>query len=223
MDVVLSGIFGALVGIGELVSRYRDAPTRALLTIPALLYMALNAAAAVAAILLMQVFDWNFGVTGENAIRWTRVIAAGFGAMAIFRTSLFSIRIGDQDVGIGPVSFLQVVLGAADRAVDRDRAQGRAKVVKEVMSGVDFRKANEALPAFSFALMQSLPEEEQRLFANQVNLIVGAKMPSDVKSLMLGLALMNLVGEDVLKSAVSSLKEDISQPRPPAPQPESKK
>jgi len=51
---------------------------------------------------------------------------AGVSAMAFFRTSLFVVRSGDRDVGVGPSGFLQIFLGAADRAVDRKRAAARA-------------------------------------------------------------------------------------------------
>lgn len=210
MDFALAGLIGALVGVGELVSRYRDEPLDALKNIPAILYIALNAAAAVVAVQLMKLFDWTLGAEGETAIQWTRILAAGFGSMALFRTSLFSIRVGDQDIGIGPVSFLQVVLTAADRAVDRYRAQARAKVVQDVMRGIDFQMAHEALPAYAFALMQNLPKDEQELFARQVITVVNSKMSNEVKSMLLGLALMNLVGEDVLTAAVESLSDELS-------------
>lgn len=44
---------------------------------------------------------------------------AGVSAMAFFRSSLFVVRAGDRDVGVGPSGFLQIFLTAADRAVDR--------------------------------------------------------------------------------------------------------
>lgn len=43
IEIVLVAILGMGVGIGELISRYRDAPARAIRTRPAYLYVALNA------------------------------------------------------------------------------------------------------------------------------------------------------------------------------------
>jgi hypothetical protein len=40
--------------------------------------------------------------------------------MAFFRTSLFVVRAGDRDVGVGPSGFLRIFLAAADRSVDRN-------------------------------------------------------------------------------------------------------
>ncbi len=129
--------------------------------------------------------------------------------MSLFRSSLFTVRVGNTDVGIGPSSVLKVVLDAADRAVDRKRAAVRDEVIARLMANVSFDKAYQALPAHCFALMQSLPQTDQVAFGQQIKLIQAAQLAPRVKSLLLGLALLNLVGEDVLRSAVNSLGGDI--------------
>ena len=161
-------MIGALVGVAELVSRYRDAPSRALHNWAAALYVGLNATAAVAALALIRAFDWKFGASDTGAVEWTRALVAGFGAMALFRSALFIVRAGDQDVGIGPSGLLQVVLSAADRAVDRGRAGARALEVTDTMAGVSFDRAAEALPAYCLALMQNATEDEKVALGNQV-------------------------------------------------------
>lgn len=211
LDDILVVALGGAVGISELVSRYRDAPSAALKSWAAILYIFINAASALGALLLMRAFNWTLGATEEQAVRWTQVLAAGFGSMAVFRTSLFTIRVADQDVGVGPVSFLQVILGTADRAVDRIRAQDRARAVNEAMTMIKFEEAYQALPAYAFALMQNLPDEDQELFARQIALIRQADMDDDTKSRMLGLALLNIVGEDVLNAAVQSFGDLIGE------------
>jgi hypothetical protein len=129
--------------------------------------------------------------------------------MAIFRSSLFIVRAGDQDVGVGPSGFLQVVLTAADRAVDRRRAGARAGEVSRAMDGVAFAKAAEALPSYCLALMQNASEDEKVALANQVTLLRDAHMEDRAKSLALGLALMNVVGRGVLEAAVLALRDEI--------------
>ena len=42
VDYVAVALFGALVGTGELVARYRDAPERAVRSVPAFLYVGVN-------------------------------------------------------------------------------------------------------------------------------------------------------------------------------------
>src|SRR5205823_896422 len=67
----------------------------ALYTRPALFYILLNIAASVAALALTRAFGWTFGASGkpgDTTVRWTQALVAGIGAMALFRTSLFTDR-----------------------------------------------------------------------------------------------------------------------------------
>lgn len=108
LDYVAVALLGGLVGAGELSSRYRDAPGRALYTRPVLFYILLNIAASVIALALTHTFGWTFGASGkpgDATVRWTQVLVAGIGAMALFRTSLFTVRAGDRDIAVGPGSF----------------------------------------------------------------------------------------------------------------------
>ncbi len=209
MGYLLASCLGALVAFGELISRYRDSPRRALLgSAPAWLYCAINAAASVAALSLIHMFHLTFGQQGDGA-EWVQVLVAGLSAMAFFRTSLFTVRQGDQDLGIGPVSFLQVILGAVDRAVDRRRASARAEEVGELMNGLSFDKSFVSLPAYCLALMQNVSSEDQKQLAQSVVVLREMQMPEPVKLRILGIYLLNAVGPAALQSAVKSLGENL--------------
>src|SRR6185312_503914 len=142
---VLAFFLGSAVGASELVSRYRDAPALALRTAPAVLYVGINGLASLAALTAVGQFHWLADLGGPSMDPFSREILqallAGFSAMALFRSSLFTIRVGNADIGIGPAAFLQILLTAADRACDRERAKPRAAAVQEIMSGVSFEKA----------------------------------------------------------------------------------
>ena len=206
--LVLATCLGAAVGIGELVSRYRDDPLRAVWTRPAALYVAVNALAAFVALKLATLLNVRFGVAATapaDQVEWVRALGAGLSAMALFRSSLFVVRAGDKDVGIGPVSFLQVVLDASDRAVDRLRAESRATFVADLMKDVSFARAQEALPTLCLALMQNLPKEDQERLGRSVGDLAKAKIDDRIKGAVLGLSLLNAVGEEVLEAAVTAL------------------
>lgn len=204
-------LFGAAVGLGEILSRYRDAPRRVVRSIPALFYVLINAGAAALALYLIRVFGWEFGIDATNAeqLRWIQVLVAGLGAMALFRSSLFTVRIGGEDVGVGPSSFLQVILMATDREVDRERATARAEQVVHIMEGLSFEKISTALPTLCLALMQNLPEEDQQALGRQVAELQTATFDDRIKTLTLGLKLMNVVGDGVLRGAVLALGSHI--------------
>jgi len=201
-------VLGVVVGIAELVSRYRDAPKEALYTRPALLYVALNLAASVLALALIRAYDWKFGATGA-AVEWTQVMVGGIGAMALFRTSLFTVRAGDRDIGVGPGSFLQIFRDAADREVDRLRAQARGSTIGQLMQGLHYSKASAGLIPYCLALMQNLPDEDQQKLVRAVLLLDKESIDDDVKVLILGLHLINAVGPDVLKAAVKALGDKL--------------
>jgi len=211
IDYIAVALFGLLVGAGELVARYRDAPDRALRTPPALLYAGINLVAAVAALAVIRVFDWNFGSAGDQA-RLVQVLVAGFASMALFRSSLFNVRIGDADVPVGPASFLKVILEAADRGVDRERAEERVPEVMQAMTGVSFQKAYAGLPVLCFELMQNVPDQDQRMVAEEVKTLAADPMDDSLKVVVLGLKLMNVVGSSVLLKAVESLAPRIRAP-----------
>jgi methyl-accepting chemotaxis protein len=206
--LVLVAALGAAVGIGELASRYRDEPAKAILSVPATIYVLLNATAAILALVLGRHFDWL--PTAEEPIAWSQVLAAGLGAMVILRSSVFQVRVDDhQDVAVGPSSFLESVMAACDRAVDRLRAQERAWAVARVMEGVSSEKAMTILPAYISALMQNLNPNEQGDFESRIEKIRSGKQTDQVKALTLGLLAMNYIGEKVLTAAVQSLAAEI--------------
>lgn len=150
----------------------------------------------------------SFGTDGDAAQR-IEALVAGLSAMALFRTSLFTVRVGTTDIGIGPAAFLQILLAAADRATDRARARPRAAAIKKIMEGISFDRAKEALPSLCFALMQGLTPEEQKAFGFQVAALQASGMDDLPKANSLGLNLLNLVGERVLQQAVEMLRGDI--------------
>lgn len=203
LDWIAAAVLGAAVGGSELISRYRDAPEAALQTWPAIAYIGINSAASLGALGLIHANGW-FAQS-----RWTQILMAGVSAMAFFRTSLFVVRAGDRDVGIGPSGFLQIFLTAADRAVDRLRAGARADAVGVVMKGVDYTKAFQSLPPYCLALMQNVSPEDQQQLRRALEALDKGPVDLTVKARLLGLELINVVGVDVLTTAIDSLGDQI--------------
>jgi hypothetical protein len=208
---------GGLVGLAELVSRYRDQPFSAVTSLPGIGYMMINAFASLGALILIFTFDWQFGVSGD-AVLVTQLLVASFGAMALFRTSLFTVRAGNQDVGIGPSSLLSIILDACDQGVDRVRAKARAWEVARVMSDVSFDKANENLPAVALGLMQNLSESHQSALSVEVQTLrQTSALSKESKLILLGLAIADQVGVHVLEAAKLTLGDQIAASGGPPP------
>jgi len=127
--VLLSATLGASVGASELVSRYRDEPMRALRSAPAVTYITLNALVSACIYgLLTRYAETLIPALVKDPLM--RSITAGFGAMAILRSKFFTLHTAKgEDVGIGPDAAVSAFLSAADRGVDRIRAQRRLVIV----------------------------------------------------------------------------------------------
>jgi hypothetical protein len=211
VDYFLVCLLGVFVGITEIISRYKDDPFRALGNWAAIVYLLINAAASALALWLILVFDWKFGFTIEDhcdlQVRAVRGLVAGLGAMAIFRSSLFVVRVGNQDVGFGPSGLLTVVLRALDRDVDRRRARSRLDTVSQVMGNVNFHRDSAALTTYCIASLQNLSADEQSALAAAVTSIENSRdLNEREKAKALGLQLLNVVGKDVLEKAVRILQ-----------------
>jgi hypothetical protein len=209
MDYAVVALLAAAVGAVELVARYRDAPGDALCRQPAILYIALNAVAGMIALHVVDSFGWTFGAPAD-AEGLTRISAAGLAAMTVLRSGLLTVRVGSSDVDVGPNWVLKIILGAADRAVDRARAHRRSTLVGDVMSDIDFEKAKAALPSYCLALMQNVTDEEQRDIGQVVaSLEADEQLGMEAKTRRLALVLLNVVGEDVLRESVNALGDEI--------------
>jgi hypothetical protein len=215
-DYFVVGALGTAVGIGELVARYRDEPVKALRSWSAFVYVAVNALASVAALGMIHIFGWFGANPPTDQSNLTQVLIAGFGAMAVFRSSLFVVRVGKDDVGIGPIAFLQVILGASDRGVDRKRGVDRAPRVAEIMDGLTFDDVAEALPPYAMALLQNVDSDDAQELGERIRKIREANMTDRLKVLNLGLVTMNVVGEDVLESAANAFRKQAAAGGKPA-------
>jgi len=210
LGYVVAGLLGGLVGAAELASRYKDRPAALVQISSAWIYVILNVVASLAALLLVRSFGWAFGATG-SAVGATQVLVASFAAIALFRSSLFILRVGDQDVGVGPSVVLSSLLGAADRDVDRQRAEDRSVDVGTIMQNVSFTKAQYALPTYCLALLQDLPLPDQASLRGAVDALAGTDQMTDrQKALALGLLLMNIAGPEVVRAAVKALGDELT-------------
>ncbi len=207
-------LIGAVVAVGELTSRYKDDPVKAIYSVPAGVYIAANGFASVGALAFTHIFGWSFGAT-DGQIRVIQVLVAGFGAIALFRTSLFNVTVADQVIGVGPSVLLNIILTAADRAVDRRRALDRSQKVVDIMKNVSFDESAGSIQLFCIELMQNaLPAEKNRI-AQTVSTLrdkLNDDVPDQVKSYVFGLSLLGLVGEKVLSQSIEQLRSTFGEP-----------
>lgn len=203
----IAAVLGSLIGLSELMGRYRDAPFKALGNRYTFLLALINGAASVATLYLVREMDLiTWENANESAKSISQILVSGIGAMAILRVGI-SFQVGTEPLNVSLATLLQPVITAADNEVDRARAAHKLSVTKELMLGLDADKALRELPTFCLFLMQSVSAEDQKRLADDVKALSDQPLNSEVKLLSLGSTLLNTVGENVLKSAVAAYRE----------------
>jgi hypothetical protein len=219
ISYVLAALLGGLLGLSELMNRYRDAPFSALRNWATVLFSAINVFASVATLAVVQQTDLVKlpASLGPGAQAATQIVIAGIGAMAILRIGI-SVQVSSETVSISLATLLRPLLRAADNEVDRARAAHKLDVTRELMFSLDAAKALDELPPLCLSLMRSVSEEEEKELADYVKGVRQENLRDEVKLINLGAALLNIVGETVLRNAVKAFKE-IGQGRdqPAAP------
>lgn len=227
---LFAGALGAVVGLAELLSRYRDDSLRMMRQAPALLYILLNACVAALALFVLQHFSGGEGATtAKKSDVIGEVFAAGFGSMAILRSAFLTARVGGQDVQVGPGLILKYILDAVDRAVDRGRAADRCEKIHRVMKDVDFDKGHVVLPLLCLGASQNLGADDQKELKDQIDQLARTRKDAPtldprVLSVALGMQLSRGFGTEVLESVVTIYGSMVpgavaAPPSPPPPVP----
>jgi hypothetical protein len=210
---------GGMVGGVEILGRYRHAPVRAMLTWNGFSYILINIGAAWAAYYMLDAFEVFKSTTVAKDLN--QVLTAGFGSLVFMRSSLFKVRVGDSDIGIGPAAILDTLLLVADRGVDRREAVARAQDVTELVSHVrDPRIVAKMLTRYSLALMQNVDEKTSQDLGDAIGKIMAdIDVPDAIKMDIVALRLGVVVGPDVLEAAVAALGDRLNSPSNPPPTP----
>lgn len=215
--IYVAGVIALAAAAVELLARYRDNPLRALLSLPSVSYMLVNGlAGAGTAWWLDQFFPKMVSTPAGNVDPIKLAIVAGFGSLVVLRTSVMKLRVASgQDISIGPAVIIDQLLSVIDRGVDRSLAGPRAKIVAELAEKFVFDRDNLALVSLCLGLLQNpTASEEQETTSLSRSLAGRSDISPKVKKMILLLALLGVVGENVLRQAVMSLQEPDTAPPP---------
>lgn len=206
-----AAVLGGLVGAAELVARYRDRPGQAVLSPSGLMYVFVNAAAALIALVAIDAAGFRFGLPDAApaaGLYVVQVMTAGLGSAMLFRTSFTLAQ--DRGISMGPISLLHGVLKIVDGAMARKRALSRLS--GNELEGLSFERDHAALAQL---VCHALPHfdlaEAQRLGELAADLRARADLTDADKLDCFGLELSWLVGECALAKAADRLR---SRPEP---------
>jgi hypothetical protein len=211
-QAALSGAIAGSVGVAELLGRYKSSPGFSLRRLAAWTYVLVNAGAGVLALYLVRAFGWTFNQT-QHVTLW-RILVAGFGAVALFRSSLFITKVGSTDLNVGPSLVLGALLDACDRAIDRESATKISEVIAGgKLDGLDPDAVQLALPVLCLALMQNFAAADQALLATDLNKIKeNAELTPNTKMRAVIIQLAKYLGPAVVETTLTDGRVLFSTP-----------
>jgi hypothetical protein len=205
--VWLAGGLGVILGASEILSKYRDQPVSALISQAGLIYLLVNGfiSAVVYGILVHYSADLMPQVAKDYLLG---AIIAGFGAMAVLRSKFFTFTTsGGSQISVGPDIVAQAYLDSSNRAIDRQRALDRLRLVHDLtQSVVKPLPSNPANMVVSLGAFQSLSQSEQSDLQTLLNQIYAKTDYSDEMKFQAScFAIVNVGGERVLRRIISDL------------------
>ncbi len=212
---------GGVVGFAELVSRYRDEPWIVAGSPPGLTFIGANAAAALAALGLLEYYPAVFSPPADGL---SRTLLAGFGAMLVLRSKLLTLRQpGGTDVEVGPAFVVDSLLTAVNRDVDRRRAERRIGLVTRMARTFSAHPFEKSAPHLKGALLafQTMDAEERTRLSNTIRTMLTdpevMALSNEVKYAMIGYDFLTAFGEQTFACAFEELERSIlAAPVPPA-------
>lgn len=216
VQYIFAGALSGILGIAELLSRYRDEPEAIFRLMASYLYALFNVLIGVAALYAIHVIEPSGLVPSSSAsptealrIGFYQVLVAGFGGAAFFRTAIAKTKVGDMEIGVGPSFVIDTFLGTTDRSIDRQRAQNRTSTIPEKMRGIPPQFAAVDLTDFCVTAMQNLPAEHEKTLKTRTASYASSQLDDNVKSMLIGFAITEYVGPNVLSEAITRLDSEI--------------
>jgi hypothetical protein len=215
MDWILAFVVGLGTSLVELLSRYRDEPIKVIATSQfAWVYLLLNGFLALGAHAIL--LEGRFAEVDSDTQRAGVAVLAGLGAAVILRSRVFTARLGDEQISIGPGYVVDQLLGIIDAQIDRRRALERVRIVVELMQNKDFDGSRIHASTMITGSRQNLSLQEQKDLANQIREVVDRKIPDQEKSYALGFILLDFMGEGFLAAVAEKLPsiEEATEAKP---------
>ena len=203
--LTLAFLFGGLVGVAEIASRYRDEPFQAIWSPYGLIYVILNGVISALALLLIFRYKQHFPpAIAEDPL--LAAITAGFGSGAVMRTRLAVLKGPDnKEVSVGPDYVITTLLQIFDRNIDRLRATKRQQLAIENLAEMrrlgNFTNGSRYL-LVSLLAFQNLSEDTKKQLSAIISEYESQQLPDEIKYLALEFVFLTIAGESHFKSVL---------------------
>ena len=198
--------FGGLVGLSEILTRYRDEPLRATFNLFGCVYLLLNGLISLAAFALLRRYAAQiFPAVGDDL--FLTAVVAGFGAMIVMRSKLFTFKSPDgKEYAIGPAIVIDTILQTIDQKIDRLRAADRQeRVYQKLRDLTDFEGAASYLEA-SLLSFQNLSSEQKSAISDVITDYRESSWDDRLKIMAMGFAFLTIAGEENFDQVVDNMR-----------------
>jgi len=194
---ILTLFLGALFGIAELLSRFKDEPFRVIRTnATAWGYILLNLVISGTSFYFLT-RTTLFGKSETDLLK--AALTAGLGASLLMRSKFLKVTISGKEAAVGPEIIVNVLMETLERMIDRERALVRKNLVEEHMADIDFSKAKDYVITTIIASSQINSEEKTKTLMAEADKIKNSPAGDMEKSYALGYLVMDIMGERFLK------------------------
>jgi hypothetical protein len=164
----------------------------------------------------VRTLHWTFGQSDLDTRATVQVLVAGFGAMALFRSRLFTVArpsATDGEVTFlwSPSTVLEGVLKIADREARKSQGRSRLRALR-TMQHLTWKETRE-LPPIVLAIMAGDTDhvaDEERAVEFAADIAALEKNPEGYSEnqlkLMLGVRVVRFAGVQVLQEAIACVK-----------------
>jgi hypothetical protein len=210
LSVILSFIFGCIFGYAELLSRYSQAG-HIFKVKQGVLYIAFNGIVSLLAFVFVNLF--NNDNPNWDSFEIEKILIAGFGGMAVLRSTVMSVKVKDKKVDVGINAVAQIFLESTEKKFDTKSAEMKMEEIQKVMDGVIFDSAKLELQSLCSNFMENLSEEDNNQIIKEVDKLSGLDICEQNKSIQLGHILTKWLSIELLKKAIDSLGNNIKTPK----------
>lgn len=211
---MISAAICGMVSLFELLQRYtyKAKLSDVLLSVPTFFYIAINILIGGVAVYASNAAGVVNFVDDSASISVTGLLkaaATGFGGLAVLRSN-FATLTGDQKkADVGPSVILEGIRTYLDGKIRIQQKKRIDSEIKELMKNVDADKARFEVPALCVASTIEMTEEKSDDLLALINGIFDMPVTQTTKGMLLGHALCDAYGMDVLTSAVTQLHDVI--------------
>ena len=197
-------LIGFAVGLSELLSRYDWSIKMILASGPGWTYTVVNGVAA--AIAYRAAVDWNIpaGLMGKPEC-WRVLLVSGI-AMAVLRSAFATVRIGDEQVGVGFVSIVNVFLSRAERGLDQHLTSRRWKHVGLIVADLEYEATREYFLGVTLTVLPSLTNTERATIQFETDKIQKMDVDTDTKMVLLAMYVAAILGDELFQEIASNAK-----------------